>query len=163
MPVRQIKLLLLQVYHSLTPRVSMRLPHLHSFLPFPLARVGCWTFRRKYPRPRDLTIRSAKETLGGRCRRGLFHSPAAFLLLLTSSLCLQIIKRVRESLKSIDELSPTLQAAVRGSYDEAIHVTFYFRRRNGCVRSSRLNIYQGEVPGATELTLIEFQRMHSLV
>ncbi len=39
---------------------------------------------------------------------------------------LQIIKRVRESLKSIDELSPTLQAAVRGSYDEAIHVTFYF-------------------------------------
>ena len=51
---------------------------------------------------------------------------AAFQLLLTTVLCSQIIKRVRESLKSIDELSPTLQAAVRGSYDEAIHVTFCF-------------------------------------
>ncbi|KJA21585.1 hypothetical protein HYPSUDRAFT_67708 [Hypholoma sublateritium FD-334 SS-4] len=38
----------------------------------------------------------------------------------------EIIKRVRESLKYIDELNSTTQAAVRSSYAEAIHVTFCF-------------------------------------
>lgn len=52
--------------------------------------------------------------------------PATFLHLLTNFLHWQIIKRVRESLKYIDQLDSTTQAAVRGSYEEAIHVTFCF-------------------------------------
>ncbi|KDR66619.1 hypothetical protein GALMADRAFT_232467 [Galerina marginata CBS 339.88] len=38
----------------------------------------------------------------------------------------EIIKNVRESLKYLDKLDPTTRAAVRGSYEEAIHVTFWF-------------------------------------
>ncbi|KAF8960437.1 member of the major facilitator superfamily [Flammula alnicola] len=38
----------------------------------------------------------------------------------------EIIRKVRESLKYMDELDPYTQSAVRGSYEEAIHVTFWF-------------------------------------
>ena len=38
----------------------------------------------------------------------------------------QIIRKVRESLTYIDKLDPPTQAAVRDSYKEAIHVTFWF-------------------------------------
>lgn len=38
----------------------------------------------------------------------------------------QIIRRVRESLKHIDELDPSTQAVVRSSYEHAIHVSLWF-------------------------------------
>ncbi|KAJ3500673.1 hypothetical protein NLJ89_g9689 [Agrocybe chaxingu] len=37
-----------------------------------------------------------------------------------------IIKKVRESLKYLDELDPYTRAVVRTSYEDAIHVTFWF-------------------------------------
>ncbi|KAF8993605.1 member of the major facilitator superfamily [Cyathus striatus] len=38
----------------------------------------------------------------------------------------EIVRRVRESLKYIETLDPDMRVVVRGSYETAIHVTFYF-------------------------------------
>jgi hypothetical protein len=39
---------------------------------------------------------------------------------------LQIVRRVRESLSYVDELDPATRAIVRGSYEDAVHVTLWF-------------------------------------
>ncbi|KAF8157219.1 member of the major facilitator superfamily [Crassisporium funariophilum] len=45
---------------------------------------------------------------------------------LTGSDVDEIVRKVRESLHYLDELDPLTRAAVRGSYEEAIHVTLWF-------------------------------------
>lgn len=39
---------------------------------------------------------------------------------------LQLVRRVRESLAALDDLPPSIRTIVRGSYEEAIEVAFYF-------------------------------------
>ena len=56
--------------------------------------------------------------------RFVFLSPFGSLWVFT--LLPQIVRRVRESLSYVDELDPATRAVVRGSYEDAVHVTLWF-------------------------------------
>ncbi|KIJ95956.1 hypothetical protein K443DRAFT_682649 [Laccaria amethystina LaAM-08-1] len=62
----------------------------------------------------------------------------------------EIIRRVRESLSYLDELDPVTRAMVTTSYDEAIHVTFWFSViMAACAMISAIFIKEKPIPAKT--------------